>query len=125
MQFHNTAQADSTTTIHTYIPTYMRYNYYTTQILTNYFFMVFLLKVMMRYVIQKWLKPGGRLLISDYCCLDGTWSDEFTEYVNQRGYILLSVSQYGKVNTVILDELSVWTKLFGIINFLNYLKINA
>ena len=25
------------------------------------------------------LKPGGRLLISDYCCKDGPLSDEFQE----------------------------------------------
>jgi len=44
-----------------------------------------------------WLKPGGRLLISDYSCRSGDWSSEFTEYVKQRGYILLSVPDYGKL----------------------------
>lgn len=45
----------------------------------------------------KWLKPGGRLLISDYCCCEGAWSDDFTKYVKQRGYALLSVKDYGKL----------------------------
>lgn len=45
----------------------------------------------------KWLKPGGRLLISDYCCSEGEWSDDFKKYVQQRGYYLLSVKDYGKV----------------------------
>ncbi|CAH1779771.1 unnamed protein product [Owenia fusiformis] len=45
----------------------------------------------------KWLKPGGRLLITDYCCTDDKWSDIYTEYVKQRGYHLMSPKQYGKV----------------------------
>lgn len=45
----------------------------------------------------KWLKPGGRLLISDYCCCDGQWSEDYTLYVKQRGYFLLSVKDYGKL----------------------------
>jgi len=43
------------------------------------------------------LKPGGRLLISDYCCTAGEWSQQYTDYVAQRGYHLLSVDAYGKV----------------------------
>jgi phosphoethanolamine N-methyltransferase len=45
----------------------------------------------------KWLKPGGRLLISDYCCTSGEWSERYKKYVAQRGYNLLSVDGYGKV----------------------------
>ncbi|XP_041376534.1 phosphoethanolamine N-methyltransferase-like isoform X2 [Gigantopelta aegis] len=45
----------------------------------------------------KWLKPGGKVLISDYCCSDGEHSDIFKQYVKQRGYKLLSPPEYGKV----------------------------
>nr|XP_060614153.1 uncharacterized protein LOC132764257 [Anolis sagrei ordinatus] len=44
-----------------------------------------------------WLKPGGQLLISDYCCGPRPWSRVFTEYVNQRGYSLLTPEEYGQV----------------------------
>ncbi|KAF2317475.1 hypothetical protein GH714_022616 [Hevea brasiliensis] len=37
----------------------------------------------------KWLKPGGKVLISDYCKNAGTPSPEFSEYIKQRGYDLL------------------------------------
>ncbi|KAJ8352447.1 hypothetical protein SKAU_G00239230 [Synaphobranchus kaupii] len=43
-----------------------------------------------------WLKPGGKVLISDYCCGEKPWSPEFQEYVKQRGYILFTPPQYGK-----------------------------
>ena len=48
----------------------------------------------------KWLKPGGRLLISDYCCGTKEWSPHFKEYVAQRRYNLHSVADYGKVSSV-------------------------
>ena len=44
----------------------------------------------------RWLRPGGRILISDYCRGENS-DEEFREYVKQRGYHLLTVSQYGKV----------------------------
>lgn len=44
-----------------------------------------------------WMKPGGKVLISDYCCSEGEHTDTFKKYVAQRGYILLSVPDYGKV----------------------------
>ncbi|XP_065840486.1 uncharacterized protein [Oscarella lobularis] len=47
--------------------------------------------------LYKWLKVGGRLLISDYCCGPQPWSDVFKAYVTQRGYNLLEPAQYGKV----------------------------
>ncbi|KAI0226388.1 Phosphoethanolamine N-methyltransferase [Lamellibrachia satsuma] len=46
---------------------------------------------------NKWLRPGGRVLITDYCCKEGAHSDAFSKYVTQRGYYLLSPAQYGKV----------------------------
>jgi len=45
----------------------------------------------------KWLKPGGRVLISDYCRGDQDHSDAFLQYVAQRGYHLLTVEDYGNV----------------------------
>ena len=45
----------------------------------------------------KWLKPGGKVLISDYCKCAGTPSPEFAEYIKQRGYDLHDVKAYGQV----------------------------
>ncbi|XP_046553109.1 phosphoethanolamine N-methyltransferase 3-like isoform X1 [Haliotis rubra] len=45
----------------------------------------------------KWLKPGGKILISDYCCSADEHSEIFKAYVKQRGYILYSPAQYGKL----------------------------
>ena len=45
----------------------------------------------------KWLKPGGKVLISDYCKSAGTPSPEFAEYIKQRGYDLHDVKSYGQV----------------------------
>ncbi|CAN9515035.1 unnamed protein product [Ophioblennius macclurei] len=43
-----------------------------------------------------WLKPGGQLLISDYCCGEKPWLPAFEAYVKQRGYVLYTPTQYGK-----------------------------
>ncbi|KAG7387980.1 hypothetical protein PHYBOEH_008039 [Phytophthora boehmeriae] len=45
----------------------------------------------------RWLKPGGRVLISDYCQGEQESTDRFKAYVAGRGYHLLSPSQYGRV----------------------------
>ncbi|XP_034740120.1 phosphoethanolamine methyltransferase isoform X2 [Etheostoma cragini] len=45
---------------------------------------------------NSWLKPGGKLLISDYCCGEKPWTPVFEAYVKQRGYVLYTPSQYGK-----------------------------
>ncbi|KAK9208981.1 hypothetical protein WN944_001342 [Citrus x changshan-huyou] len=45
----------------------------------------------------KWLKPGGTVLISDYCKSFGTPSLEFSEYIKQRGYDLHDVKSYGQM----------------------------
>lgn len=45
----------------------------------------------------RWLKPGGRVLISDYCCGEQDATAHFKAYVKSRGYHLLSPSQYGGV----------------------------
>ncbi|XP_053576004.1 uncharacterized protein LOC128665812 [Bombina bombina] len=44
-----------------------------------------------------WLKPGGKLLITDYCCGEHPWSPDFQEYVKQRGYVLYTPSEYGQL----------------------------
>jgi len=44
------------------------------------------------------LKPGGTVLITDYCHGDKPYySQAFNEYVKSRGYNLLTVPEYGKV----------------------------
>ncbi|XP_065849942.1 phosphoethanolamine N-methyltransferase 1-like [Euphorbia lathyris] len=45
----------------------------------------------------KWLKPGGKVLISDYCKSAGTPTSEFAEYIKQRGYDLHDVKAYGQM----------------------------
>jgi len=40
------------------------------------------------------LRPGGRLLFTDYCCSPKPWSDEFRDYVQDRGYSLRTVREY-------------------------------
>ncbi|KAL3529143.1 hypothetical protein ACH5RR_008465 [Cinchona calisaya] len=45
----------------------------------------------------KWLKPGGRVLISDYCKRAGSPSEDFAKYINQRGYDLHDVEAYGQM----------------------------
>ncbi|CAN8269135.1 unnamed protein product [Cochlearia groenlandica] len=45
----------------------------------------------------KWLKPGGKVLISDYCKSPKTPSPEFSEYIKQRGYDLHDVQAYGQM----------------------------
>ena len=49
----------------------------------------------------KWLKPGGKVLISDYCRSGGTPTDEFAEYIKQRGYDLHDVKAYGQASSTI------------------------
>ncbi|EYU33965.1 hypothetical protein ABFS83_09G056000 [Erythranthe nasuta] len=45
----------------------------------------------------KWLKPGGKVLISDYCRNVGSPSAEFAEYIKQRGYDLHDVKAYSQM----------------------------
>nr|XP_054762277.1 uncharacterized protein LOC129268806 [Lytechinus pictus] len=44
-----------------------------------------------------WLRPGGKLLISDYCCGELPHSDAFKAYVAQRGYTLYTPARYGQL----------------------------
>ncbi|GAB4845305.1 hypothetical protein Ancab_038714 [Ancistrocladus abbreviatus] len=45
----------------------------------------------------KWLKPGGKVLISDYCKSASPPSPEFAGYIKQRGYDLHDVQSYGQL----------------------------
>ncbi|XP_051115909.1 phosphomethylethanolamine N-methyltransferase-like [Andrographis paniculata] len=45
----------------------------------------------------KWLKCGGKVLISDYCRSAGTPSPDFEKYIKQRGYDLHDVNAYGQM----------------------------
>jgi len=46
----------------------------------------------------EWLKPGGKLMITDYCRgSKEEYSSDFLKYVFQRGYTLLTVGEYGKL----------------------------
>ena len=43
------------------------------------------------------LKPGGRLLITDYCRSSVEPSSSFAAYISQRGYHLHPVEEYGNL----------------------------
>ncbi|ONM38975.1 Phosphoethanolamine N-methyltransferase 3 [Zea mays] len=45
----------------------------------------------------KWLKPRGKVLISDYCKCPRKPSEEFAAYIKQRGYDLHDVEAYGQM----------------------------
>ncbi|KAM3289952.1 phosphomethylethanolamine N-methyltransferase [Capsicum chacoense] len=45
----------------------------------------------------RWLKPGGKVLISDYCKRPGPASEDFSGYVKRRGYDLHYVEAYGQM----------------------------
>jgi phosphoethanolamine N-methyltransferase len=56
----------------------------------------------------KWLKPGGKLLITDYCHGDrAEHNAEYTEYIKQRNYHLLTVKDYAHILEKIFPE--VWS----------------
>ncbi|HIM09773.1 TPA: methyltransferase domain-containing protein [Candidatus Poribacteria bacterium] len=44
--------------------------------------------------IKDWLKPSGKVLITDYCCGSSDWSREFSDYVQKRNYTLHDVQTY-------------------------------
>lgn len=46
--------------------------------------------------IYNWLKPGGKVVITDYCCgqKEEDWEDDFKEYIKNRRYTLVSVEAY-------------------------------
>lgn len=48
-------------------------------------------------VLMRALKPGGRLLITDYCRDAGSLSQAFESYVKARGYFLTTVDDYARM----------------------------
>jgi phosphoethanolamine N-methyltransferase len=48
-------------------------------------------------VIKEVLKPGGRLLFTDYCCDESEKSLEFAAYIHDRHYALCTVAEYGQI----------------------------
>lgn len=44
--------------------------------------------------LSRALRPGGRLLFTDYCCAEKPWSDDFSAYVEARGYCLHTIEAY-------------------------------
>ncbi|HSS63286.1 MAG TPA: methyltransferase domain-containing protein [Gammaproteobacteria bacterium] len=47
-------------------------------------------------VLLRALRPGGRLLITDYCRGTGSLSRTFENYVKARGYFLTTLDEYGR-----------------------------
>lgn len=48
-------------------------------------------------VLHAALRPGGRLLFTDYCCGPQPWGDEFAAYVEGRGYDLQTPEAYAEL----------------------------
>jgi len=68
----------------------------------------------------KTLKPGGKLMISDYCRGDQKHSQRFIDYVAQRGYKLHTVKEYGGIlekvgfkNVVAADKTGLMGKIMN------------
>lgn len=61
----------------------------------------------------KWLKPGGRVLISDYCKKAGPASEDFAAYIKQRGYDLHDVEAYGQVNIYPIQWMCTQSSFFA------------
>ncbi len=51
-------------------------------------------KVRLFSVLHLSLKPGGKLLFTDYCCGEKPWADAFSAYVEDRGYNLHTLPEY-------------------------------
>ncbi|KAF2369029.1 S-adenosyl-L-methionine-dependent methyltransferase [Trinorchestia longiramus] len=47
--------------------------------------------------LKEFLKPDGVLFVTDYCRGDQTHSQQFLDYVQQRGYDLRTVKEYGGI----------------------------
>jgi phosphoethanolamine N-methyltransferase len=45
-------------------------------------------------VLKSLLRPGGKLLFTDYCCGEKPWNPEFSKYVDDRGYDLHTLFEY-------------------------------
>jgi len=48
-------------------------------------------------VLYAALRPGGKLLFTDYCCGPEPWADEFAAYVAERSYRLHEIDEYARL----------------------------
>jgi len=48
-------------------------------------------------LLRRALKPGGRIVITDYCAGDPPWTDGFAAYVRERGYDLHTTAAYQRL----------------------------
>ncbi len=58
-------------------------------------------KLSFLFLFKNLLKPGGKLFVTDYCCGPKPWTTEFSEYVDHRGYTLLTPDEYGNLFTIL------------------------
>lgn len=61
------------------------------------------------------MRPGGKLLFSDYCCGPKPWSDEFKAYVQDRGYSLHTPEEYARfISDAGFEQVTAddWTERF-------------
>lgn len=56
----------------------------------------------------KWLKPGGKILITDYCKSARSPSPEFAEYIKKGGYYLHDMNAYEKVLLACAISVNIW-----------------
>jgi hypothetical protein len=50
------------------------------------------------------LKPGGTLLITDYCKCVGSLSLEYTEYIRKRGYHIHDMKSYFVTSQILFNQ---------------------
>lgn len=48
-------------------------------------------------VLKAALRAGGQMLFTDYCCGPRPWSDDFSDYVTDRGYCLHTTEEYARL----------------------------
>ena len=48
---------------------------------------------------QKWMKPNGQLLVSEYVhgSIYPNVNKEYIDYIDDRGYQLVTVKEYGEI----------------------------
>lgn len=56
----------------------------------------------------KWLKPGGQLLITDYCKSAGSPSSDFADYIKEGGYHLHDLEEYEQVRSLPNSLSPIW-----------------
>jgi phosphoethanolamine N-methyltransferase len=48
-------------------------------------------------VLRDSLRPGGKLLFTDYCCGPKPWAEDFAAYVEDRAYCLHGIDEYARL----------------------------